>query len=306
MNAIKNNSMSNPAGKLALCSICLLFLMGAPTGVLAQDPFTSEFFIEDCNFMSHGRNHFFSIEPGYKTVFQGEEDGETLDLEITVLDQTKDITLDIGGVSKTITTRVVEEREWEDGELVEVSLNYFAICRETNSIFYFGEDVDDYEDDEIVGHEGAWLAGGENKPGVIMPGTFLLGSKYYTEVAPGVAMDQSEHTEMGVTLTTAAGTFDKCVKVRETSGLDPEDLSIKYYCPGVGMVMDDALELTEIVDNRANRNAPLDPCAAVYDADDNVIHVPCVDIGGRKIWMDLEPVDLQDPITFELDEFGAP
>ena len=54
---------------------------------------------------------------------------------------------------------MVEERETEDGELVEVSRNFFAICEETNSVFYFGEEVDDDEDGEIVGHEGAWLAG---------------------------------------------------------------------------------------------------------------------------------------------------
>ncbi len=192
-----------------------------------------------------------------------------------------------------ITTRVVEEREWEDGELVEVSLNYFAICRETNGIFYFGEDVDNYDEGELQDHEGAWLAGrGENKPGLIMPGTFLLGAKYYTEYAPGEALDQAENTEMGVSMTTPAGTFNNRVKVTETSGLDPEDLSIKYYCPGVGMVKDDDLELIQIVDNRADKNAPMDPCAATYDAAGNMIHIPCLDIGGGTFWLDLKTVDM--------------
>ncbi len=308
----KSTSMSTMVRKLAFLSLCCALLLTAPAGILAEerngtaDPFTSEFFIEDCTFMSQGGNHFFSIEPGCKTVFQGENDGETVDLEITVLNQTRDITLDINGAPKTITTRVVEEREWEDGELVEVSLNYFAICRETNGIFYFGEDVDNYDEGEIENHDGAWIAGqGDNKPGLIMPGTFLPGAKYYTEIAPGEALDQAENTEMGLTMTTPAGTWNKCVKVRETSGLDPEDLSIKYYCPGVGMVEDDDLELVEIVDNRTNKNAPLDPCAATYDAAGNVIHVPCLDIGNQKFWLDLSPVDVQDPTTFELDGFGT-
>ncbi len=166
--------------------------------------------------------------------------------------------------------------------------------------------MDNYDDGEIENHDGAWLAGqGDNQPGLIMPGTFLLGAKYYTEIAPEEALDQAEHTEMGLTVTTPAGAFDRCVMVRETSGLDPEDLSIKYYCPGVGMVKDDALELVEIVDNRTNPNAPLDPCAATYDEAGNKIHVPCFDIGGQTIWLDLEPVDMQDPITFELEEFGT-
>lgn len=45
---------------------------------------------------------------------------------------------------------------------------------------------------------------------------------------------------MGLTVTTGAGTFRSCVKVRETSTLDPGTESIKTYCPGVGLVQDDS------------------------------------------------------------------
>ena len=55
-----------------------------------------------------------------------------------------------------IETRVVEEREYEDGKLVEISLNFFAMANETGDVFYFGEDVDDYADGEVVGHGGQW------------------------------------------------------------------------------------------------------------------------------------------------------
>ena len=45
-------------------------------------------------------------------------------LIITVLDETKDV--------YGVTTRVVEEREWKNGELYEVSRNFYAIDSETN------------------------------------------------------------------------------------------------------------------------------------------------------------------------------
>jgi hypothetical protein len=91
--------------------------------------------------------------------------------------------------------RVVEEREWQDDELVEVSRNFFARCKETGDVFYFGEEVDLYEDGEIVGHGGAWLAGRDGAlPGIIMPGRFLLGSRYYQEVAPDIALDRGENS----------------------------------------------------------------------------------------------------------------
>ena len=44
-----------------------------------------------------------------------------------------------------ILTRVVEEREWKNEELIEVSRNYFSICDETKDVYYFGEEVDMYQ-----------------------------------------------------------------------------------------------------------------------------------------------------------------
>ena len=58
-----------------------------------------------------------------------------------------------------IETRVVEERESEGGELVEISHNFFARCLENGSVFYLGEKVEDIEDGEVVGGGGAWEAG---------------------------------------------------------------------------------------------------------------------------------------------------
>jgi hypothetical protein len=49
----------------------------------------------------------------------------------------------------------VEEKKTEEATLLEVSRNYFAICKPTISVIYFGEIVDVYEYGEIVNHEGA-------------------------------------------------------------------------------------------------------------------------------------------------------
>jgi hypothetical protein len=71
-----------------------------------------------------------------------------------------------------------------------------------------------------------------------MPGTFLLGSRYFQELAPDVALDQAENVAMGLTLDLPAGKFDRCVEVVETTPLEPGQESIKRYCPGVGLVSD--------------------------------------------------------------------
>ncbi len=152
-------------------------------GAKAGAGFQHAFDLEHRELSTTGRNRFFILEPGYQLVLEGKDGQHDAELEIIVLDATKDI----GGVP----TRVVEEREKVDGKLVEISRNYFAICKHTGSVFYFGEDVDIYRDGKVVAHEGAWLHGKDNaQAGMMMPGECIIGAAYYQEYAPDQAMDR--------------------------------------------------------------------------------------------------------------------
>jgi len=224
-----------------------------------EPQFTRDFRLGDCTFKTTGENPYFILKIGYQLVLEGVEDGETTRVTITVLPETQNVSLPDIGVVKT---RVVEEREWVDDSLIEVSRNFFAICDKTNDVFYFGEDVDICESGLVENgggflcnggepsHEGSWRAGepdgdGLAEPGLIMPGTFLLGSRYFQEIADGIAMDRAEHVEMGLSVDTEAGFFESCVRVVETTPLEPKSESEKIYCPGVGLVIDDVVELIE-------------------------------------------------------------
>ncbi len=124
--------------------------------------------------MTSGRNRYFVLEPGYRLILEGEDGPHNARLEITVTDEVRDV----GGIQ----TRVVEERETVDGKLEEVSRNFFAICKKTASVFYFGEEVDIYDDGKVVKHDGAWLHGKDNaQAGIMMPGETLIGAAYYQE-----------------------------------------------------------------------------------------------------------------------------
>ena len=192
---------------------------------------TESFGEESCTFSSVGRNRFFILEPGYQLVLQSPQEK----VAITVLNETKKI----GAVE----TRLVEEREEENGKLKEVSRNFFAICKEHGDVFYFGEEVDDYKDGKIVGHSGAWRADQKNsKAGIMMPGTVLLGARHYQEIAPN-AMDRAEIISDDVSIKTPAGKFENCIKVGETTGLDPDEKCYKTYAPGVGIIQDEDLLL---------------------------------------------------------------
>ena len=61
----------------------------------------TSFNLENCNFASSGENSYFILEPGYRVILGGQEDGKELELVMTVLNETK--------VVEGVETRVVEE-----------------------------------------------------------------------------------------------------------------------------------------------------------------------------------------------------
>jgi len=201
------------------------------TGCAGTGEWTSHFVMEGDELVSVGRNRYFILEPGYQMVLEG---GGT-QLIITVLNETKMV----DGVE----TRVVEERETKNGQLIEVARNYFAISKRTNDVFYFGEDVDMYKDGKVMNHDGSWLSGvNGGKFGLMMPGRPLINASYYQEVVPNVAMDRATIMSTTEIVKTPAGEFTNCLKMKETTPLE-RLTEYKYYAPGIGMVSDGKMSL---------------------------------------------------------------
>jgi hypothetical protein len=200
----------------------------------ADDSWTTDFTVEPQDWSSTGRNPFFILEPGYQLTLEGGDER----LVITVLGETR--------IVDGVETRVVEERETKGGQLVEVSRNFFALSKRTNSVFYFGEEVDIYRNGRIVQHEGAWLSGREQaRFGLMMPGEVLLGARHYQEIAPGAAMDRAEIVSLSHELVTPAGKFSHCLRVEETTPLEPGEREYKTYARGVGLLQDGSLKLVK-------------------------------------------------------------
>lgn len=206
-----------------------------PTSRLpSESSWQEEFGIPECNLVPTGRNEYFILEPGFQLVLEG-----TIEkVAITVLDETREV--------DGVTTRVVEEKEWKYGEMVEISRNFFAVCPDTNDVFYFGEEVDIYRDGALVSHSGAWLAGEDGaKAGLMMPGRPIVGMNYYQEIAPRVAMDRAEIVSLDATLKTKAGSFSNCLRTMEGTALNPLEREYKIYAPGIGLIQDESLLLTQ-------------------------------------------------------------
>jgi len=204
---------------------------------IAKDQFSETFAVEKSDLASAGTNRFFILIPGFQSVLEGRDGGKPARLTITVLNETR--------LVDGVETRVVEEREEVNGQLVEISRNYFAISRRTSDVFYFGEEVDMYKNGKVTSHEGAWLSGEKGaRFGLMMPGTPLLGARYYQELAPKVAMDRAEVISLNERIEASAGAFTDCLKTEETSAVESGRES-KHYAPGIGLIQDAGLKLTK-------------------------------------------------------------
>ena len=213
--------------------------------------FTENFPLTDCNFSTSGSNSYFKLVENRVLHYDNMQcfaDGgcdEMEELRITVLPEFQVLSFEYDGKMVDVTARVIEEYETADGEFKELSRNFFGECEGTQDVYYFGEDVTIADGS----HPGQWRVGEDDAlPGIIFPGgAFLLGAKYYQELAPNAeALDRADHVEMGLEITVPAGTFENCVKINETTPLDKKELSEKWYCQGVGLVLDGDLALRKI------------------------------------------------------------
>lgn len=201
-----------------------------------KQAFTKTFLVDKKNLESSGRNPYFILEPGYKLKLSGIEDGKQATAVIEVTNQTK--------IVDGVETRVVKETHAFEGKTDEIALDYFAIDKTNNTVFYFGEDVDDIENGKVTGHKGTWHSGEKGaKFGVIMPGISLIGQRYYQEIAPKIALDKAETINVDEEVKLPAGSFKNCLQTEETTELEPGLKETKKYAPGVGQVQDGTLKL---------------------------------------------------------------
>lgn len=176
-------------------------------------------------------NEFFPLVVGNRYTYEG-GNGR---LVITVLDETEEI--------GDVTARVVEEREFENDELIEVSRNFFAQAS-NGAVCYFGETVENYQNGVVINTNGSWQADeGENAPGIFMPPDPTVGMIFSQEVAPDVAEDLAEIKATDETVEVPAGTFTDTLTVEDCNPLEG-GRDDKFYGADTGLLVDEKLELS--------------------------------------------------------------
>src|SRR5262245_43612043 len=164
------------------------------------------------NFVDRVDNKFFPLTPGTTYFYEGEKEGVPSSDVFIVTHQTQRI----AGVRCT----VVKDRAYENGVLVEDTIDWFAQDTDGN-VWYFGEDTKELDaNGNVISTEGSWQAGVNGaQPGIIMEAQPRVGDRYQQEFLVGVAEDMARVSSLNKSATVPYGSFDDLLLTRESSPL---------------------------------------------------------------------------------------
>lgn len=200
--------------------------------------------IDPADFVAVITNPYFPLTPGTTYIYEGQTAQGLEHNEVFVTHKTKAI---LG-----ITCIEVRDRLTVNGELIEDTLDWFAQDVDGN-VWYLGENAMEIAGGEIVDLAGSWEAGVDGaKPGIIMEAHPAVGDFYRQEFLLSEAEDVGEVLSTTQAVTVPAGSYERCLKTKDTSPLEPDAVEHKFYAAEVGLVLEtdpttgEKLELLEI------------------------------------------------------------
>ena len=172
-------------------------------------------------------NPLFPVGVLDRAVLLGLSEGEPFRSETTRLSGTEPIM--VNGVRvRTIISQYVA---WIDRRIAEVALDWYGQDDQGN-VWYFGEDVFNYEDGVVADREGTWRAGKQFPVAMIMPANPQVGDVWRPENACPVVFEEVTALQTGVKVDGPRGKVAGALLVRELH-MDggTED---KTFAPGYG------------------------------------------------------------------------
>lgn len=197
--------------------------------------------INPADFVGVIDNPYFPRLSGARYVYEGVTEDGIEQIVIEVLNETRNV--------MGIPTTVVRDTVHINGELSEDTFDWFAQDKAGN-VWYFGEDVSNYEDGKLVDKNGSWEAGVDGaQPGIVMWGdpAAHIGETYRQEYYAGEAEDMARVLSVSERVTIPLGSFDKVVQTYDYTPLEPDQQEHKFYVQGIGVIKEVNLKTGEEV-----------------------------------------------------------
>jgi hypothetical protein len=173
-------------------------------------------------------NPLFPIGRLQSVVLNGKVDGKPFRTETTLLPDTRVIEWSPGQCVRTLVSQYVA---YLDGRIEEVALDFYA-QGDNGSVWYFGEDVFNYDRGAVADTSGTWLAGKEGPAAMIMPGTPKVGDAHRPENIAGLVWEQVVVGKVGQTVKGPLGPVAGAIVGKELH--DDGSVSDKVFAPGYG------------------------------------------------------------------------
>jgi hypothetical protein len=177
-------------------------------------------------------NKWMPLEPGAHAVFEGSaiEDGQRISRR--VVSTVTDLSKQIDGVNSV----VVWERDYNDGQLVEAELGFFAQDKYGN-VWHMGEYPEEYEEGNFDKAPG-WLAGFKGATaGIAMRADPKLGTPGYAQgyAPPPINWnDRGRVYKVGQKSCVPVNCYEDVLVIEEFEPNIPGAYQLKLYAPGVG------------------------------------------------------------------------
>jgi hypothetical protein len=118
-----------------------------------------------------------------------------------------------------------------DRRIVEYALDWYAQA-DDGSVWYFGEDVFEYENGEVSSMDGTWLVERDGPLAMIMPADPQIGNVYRVENIPGTVFEEVTVSRIDFTFEGPQGAVGGCMNGDQLH-VDAFH-SDKIFCPGYG------------------------------------------------------------------------
>lgn len=178
-------------------------------------------------------------------VFEVEEGEVSEEPEEHIKIERRTETKEVMGITTVIQRDVVSV----DGVIIEDTDDWLA-QDDSGNLWYMGELSLNYDEmGNFLGTEGSWEAGVDGAlPGYWLPANPFVGQFYYQEYYKGEAEDNAEIVAIDETVIIDLGTYENVLVTRDVNPFEPDVYELKYYAPGVGLIMEEAFEDGELVE----------------------------------------------------------
>ena len=172
-------------------------------------------------------NPLFPVSRQESVLLLGRVDGQPFRTEVTLLPETRIVEWQ----GRQVGTLVSQYVAYLDGRIHEVAYDLYA-QDDDGAVWYFGEDVFNFEDGAIVDTHGTWIAGRDGPAAMIMPAGPEVGDVYRPENIPGFVFEEVTVKSVGRTLDGPLGPVEGGLVVEELH-LDASTEG-KTFAPGYG------------------------------------------------------------------------